>query len=148
MDKVKPFCISKQVVYDAYKRVKANGGAAGVDGQSIADFDADLGPNLYKIWNRMSSGSYFPPPVRAVAIAKRDGGTRSLGIPTVADQIAQTVVKLMLEPRVEPHFHRRKPRWFSARTKRGGPRRSGVLSIFSVLLFDPAWLGAGPVGSF
>ena len=102
----KPFKISKRVVWEAYKRVKANKGAAGVDGQSIGEFEADLRNNLYKIWNRMSSGTYFPPPVRAVEIPKpHGGGTRMLGVPTVADRIAQTVVALQLEPRTEPIFH-------------------------------------------
>jgi group II intron reverse transcriptase/maturase len=102
----KPFQISKRLVWEAYKSVKANKGAAGVDGQSISDFEADLKNNLYKIWNRMSSGTYFPPPVRAVAIPKPHGsGTRILGIPTVADRIAQTVVALQLEPRMESIFH-------------------------------------------
>ena len=103
--KEKSFDISKQVVWDAYERVKANQGAAGVDGESIADFEADLKGNLYKLWNRMSSGSYFPPPVRAVEIPKKAGGVRTLGVPTVADRIAQTVVRAYLEPEVEPFFH-------------------------------------------
>ncbi len=99
MDEAKPFCIAKREVWEAYKQVKANRGAAGVDGQSIEDFDGDLGKNLYRIWNRMSSGSYFPPPVRRVDIPKGDaGGTRPLGIPTVSDRIAQMVVKRHLEP--------------------------------------------------
>jgi group II intron reverse transcriptase/maturase len=85
--------------------VKANRGAAGVDGESLAAFEHDLKRNLYKVWNRMSSGSYFPPPVRLVEIPKASGGTRPLGIPTVADRVAQTVVKMVLEPLVEPHFH-------------------------------------------
>lgn len=102
---VKPFCISKWTVFAAYKRVKANHGAAGVDSESIEEFERDLKNNLYKIWNRMSSGTYFPPPVRSVGIPKKDGGERRLGIPTVADRIAQTVVKMYLEPEVEPHFH-------------------------------------------
>jgi RNA-directed DNA polymerase len=100
----KPFDISKRVVWEAYERVRANRGAAGVDGQSIADFEKDLRNNLYKIWNRMSSGTYFPPPVKAVEIPK-PGGTRMLGVPTVADRIAQTVVALALEPRTESIFH-------------------------------------------
>ena len=83
MSKAKPFCISKRVVFEAYQRVRANQGAAGVDGESIADFDKDLKNNLYKIWNRMSSGSYFPPAVRLVEIDKKDGGQRKLGVPTV-----------------------------------------------------------------
>ena len=83
LSEAKPFRISKWVVYEAYKRVKANKGAAGVDEESIADFEINLEDNLYKIWNRMSSGSYFPPPVRAVDIDKKDGGQRRLGVPTV-----------------------------------------------------------------
>jgi RNA-directed DNA polymerase len=105
MPEAKPFVISKLVVWDAYQRVKANHGAAGVDGQSIEAFEADLKNNLFKIWNRMSSGSYFPPPVRVVEIPKASGGLRPLGIPTVADRVAQMVVKMHLEPLVEPHFH-------------------------------------------
>ena len=89
----KPFEISKRAVWEAWEKVKANKGAPGVDGQSIAQFESDLKNNLFKIWNRMSSGSYFPPPVRAVEIRKAHGaGTRILGVPTVADRIAQTVV--------------------------------------------------------
>jgi group II intron reverse transcriptase/maturase len=105
LSKVKPFRISKQVVWEAYKRVKANKGAAGVDGETIAEFEEDLKNNLYKLWNRMSSGSYFPPPVRLVEIPKGEGKTRPLGIPTVTDRIGQMVVKLYVEPEVEPHFH-------------------------------------------
>ena len=105
MDKAKPFDIPKREVWEAFKRVKANQGAAGVDGQSIADFEADLSNNLYKLWNRLSSGSYFPPPVRRVDIPKADGGTRPLGIPTVADRIAQEVARRYLEPLLEPVFH-------------------------------------------
>jgi RNA-directed DNA polymerase len=101
----KPFSISKKVVWEAYKRVKANRGAAGVDSESIEEFEENLKNNLYKIWNRMSSGTYFPPPVRSVGIPKKDGGERRLGIPTVSDRIAQTVVKMYLEPVVEPYFH-------------------------------------------
>jgi group II intron reverse transcriptase/maturase len=101
----KPYDIPKQLVWEAYQRVKANRGAAGVDGESLAAFEKDLKGNLYKIWNRMSSGSYFPPPVRLVEIEKDNGGTRPLGIPTVADRVAQTVVKMVLEPVVEPEFH-------------------------------------------
>jgi group II intron reverse transcriptase/maturase len=101
----KPFDIPKRDVWEAFKRVKANRGAAGVDGQSIEDFEADLSNNLYKLWNRLSSGSYFPSPVRRVDIPKVDGGTRPLGIPTVADRIAQEVVRRRLEPLLEPVFH-------------------------------------------
>jgi retron-type reverse transcriptase len=97
---VKPFDIPKQAVWEAYRRVAANKGAAGVDGQTLADFDADLKNNLYKIWNRMSSGSYFPLPVKAVEIPKpHGGGVRLLGVPTVADRVAQTVVAMQLEER-------------------------------------------------
>src|ERR1700752_2299030 len=96
----KPFEIPKQLVWEAYKRVKANKGAAGVDGQSIEDFEKDLKNNLFKVWNRMSSGSYFPPAVRAVEIPKpHGGGTRVLGVPTVADRVAQTTAALAMEPR-------------------------------------------------
>jgi len=105
MSEAKPFCISKREVWEAYKRVKANKGAAGVDGQSLADFERKLKDNLYKLWNRLSSGSYFPPPVRTVKIPKADGGERKLGIPTVSDRIAQMVVKSRLEPAVDPLFH-------------------------------------------
>ena len=105
MDEAKPFLIPKREVWEAFKRVKANQGAAGVDGQSIADFEADLSNNLYKLWNRLSSGSYFPPPVRRVDIPKASGGTRPLGIPTVADRVAQEVARRYLEPILEPVFH-------------------------------------------
>ena len=105
MESTKPFSISKQAVWEAYKRVKANQGTAGVDDESIAEFEGNLKDNLYKLWNRLASGSYFPPPVKVVTIAKKDGGQRKLGVPTVADRIAQTVAKLYLEPLVEPYFH-------------------------------------------
>ena len=99
----KPFEISKWEVWQAYEKVKANKGAPGVDGVDLAAFESDLKNNLYKIWNRMSSGSYFPPPVRAVEIPKpHGGGTRILGVPTVSDRIAQTVVAGRLEEKVEP----------------------------------------------
>ena len=103
--KTKPYIISKDVVWRAWQQVKANQGAAGVDGQTITEFEVRLRDNLYRIWNRMSSGSYFPSPVRVVEIPKADGGKRSLGIPTVTDRVAQMVVKLYLEPEVEPVFH-------------------------------------------
>jgi RNA-directed DNA polymerase len=105
MDKTKSYDISKRKVLEAFHRVKANKGAAGVDNESLAEFEKDLKNNLYKIWNRMSSGSYFPPAVKAVEIPKANGGTRTLGIPTVADRVAQMVVKLYFEPLVEPVFH-------------------------------------------
>lgn len=104
MIKTKPFTISKQMVMQAFRLVKANGGAAGVDEQTLADFEKNLKDNLYKLWNRLSSGSYFPPPVKAVPIPKKSGGERILGVPTVSDRIAQMVVKLMFEPCVEPLF--------------------------------------------
>jgi RNA-directed DNA polymerase len=103
----KPFAISKRLVWEAWRRVKANRGAAGVDEESIQAFEANLRGNLYKVWNRMSSGSYMPPPVRAVEIPKKGSGrgVRVLGVPTVADRVAQTVAYLYLEPEVEPVFH-------------------------------------------
>ena len=101
----KPFDIPKSLVWQAWKRVKANGGAAGADGVTIEAFEKDLGSSLYKIWNRMSSGTYFPPPVRAVEIPKASGGTRVLGVPAVGDRVAQTVAALALEPRAESVFH-------------------------------------------
>jgi len=105
LEKTKPFNIPKQLFVQAYKIVKANAGSAGVDEESLEDFAKDLKNNLYKLWNRMSSGSYFPPAVKAVPIPKKSGGDRILGIPTVADRIAQMVVKLEFEPCVEPYFH-------------------------------------------
>jgi RNA-directed DNA polymerase len=105
MNKTKPYAISKKVVYEAFLRVKANKGSAGIDEESIEEFELNLKDNLYKLWNRMSSGSYFPPAVKAVDIPKKAGGTRTLGIPTVTDRIAQMVVKLYFEPSVEPYFH-------------------------------------------
>jgi retron-type reverse transcriptase len=104
LEKAKPFCIPKQWGWAAYQRVKANQGAAGVDEQSIAQCAQDLKNNLYKLWNRLSSGSYVPPPVKRVEIRNRDGGTRLLGIPTVSDRIAQAVVKAYLEPELERPF--------------------------------------------
>ena len=105
MNKAKPYEIAKRVVWEAWKRVEANRGAAGIDEETIQEYEGNLKDNLYKLWNRMSSGSYVPPPVRTVEIPKKDGGRRALGIPTVSDRIAQTVVKLYLEPRMEPKFH-------------------------------------------
>jgi len=104
--KGKSFAIPKLMVWEAWRQVKANKGAPGVDGQALDEFEADLEGNLYKVWNRMSSGTYFPPPVRAVVIPKPHGdGVRVLGVPTVADRVAQTVVASFLEPLVEPRFH-------------------------------------------
>ena len=105
MKKTKPYKISKISVFEAYKLVKANKGSAGVDNESIEDFEVKLKDNLYKIWNRMSSGSYFPPPVKAVEIPKKNGGTRILGVPTVSDRVAQMVVRMHFEPKVERIFH-------------------------------------------
>ena len=102
---VKPFDIPKRLVVQAWRLVRANRGAPGVDEESLDLFERDLKRNLYRIWNRMSSGSYFPAPVKEVMIPKKSGGQRPLGIPTVADRVAQTVVKLVLEPELEPHFH-------------------------------------------
>jgi len=104
LEKTKPFNIPKKLFVQAYKLVRANAGAAGVDQESLEDFGRNLKDNLYKLWNRMSSGSYFPPPVKAVPIPKKSGGERILGVPTVSDRIAQMVVKLTFEPCVEPHF--------------------------------------------
>jgi len=123
VDKAKPFCISKWEVWEAYKRVKANQGAAGVDGQSIAELEEELKDNLFRIWNRMSSGSYFPPPVRRVEIPKDNGGTRPLGIPTVADRIAQMVAKRYLEPILEKYFH---PDSYGYRPKKSAIEAIGV----------------------
>jgi len=119
----KPHKIPKKLVLAAFKRVKASRGAAGIDNQSIEAFEADLKNNLYKIWNRMSSGSYFPPPVKAVEIPKKSGGTRVLGVPTVADRVAQMVVKLVLEPVVEPVFH---PDSYGYRPGRSAAQALGV----------------------
>lgn len=104
MDKTKSYDISKHVVWEAYKKVKANKGSAGIDGESMEQFEENLKDNLYKLWNRMSSGCYFPPPVKAVEIPKKGKGVRILGIPTVADRIAQMVAKAYFEPKVEPYF--------------------------------------------
>ncbi|MGH9606243.1 MAG: group II intron reverse transcriptase/maturase [Terracidiphilus sp.] len=105
MTSTKPFVIAKRAVWEAYQQVKANRGAAGIDGETIAMFEQNLSRDLYKLWNRMSSGSYFPPPVKQVEIPKAKGGTRKLGIPTVSDRIAQTVVKCAIEPILDPIFH-------------------------------------------
>jgi group II intron reverse transcriptase/maturase len=105
MNESKPYNIPKRAVIEAYRRVKANHGSAGIDGIDLAEFEKHLNNNLYKIWNRMSSGSYFPSPVLAVEIPKKLGGTRRLGIPTVADRIAQMVARMYVEPVMEPIFH-------------------------------------------
>ncbi|CAB3810504.1 hypothetical protein LMG28614_07290 [Paraburkholderia ultramafica] len=105
MTSTKPYCIAKRTVWEAYQLVRANRGAAGVDDETIAMFEQNLSGNLYKLWNRLSSGSYFPPPVKQVEIPKAQGGTRKLGVPTVSDRIAQTIVKLLIEPLLDPIFH-------------------------------------------
>lgn len=105
MASAKPYSIAKRTVWEAYQQVKANRGSAGIDDETIAMFEQNLPKNLYKLWNRMSSGSYFPPPVKQVQIPKGSGGFRRLGIPTVSDRIAQTVVKLTIEPIIDPVFH-------------------------------------------
>jgi group II intron reverse transcriptase/maturase len=105
MTSTKPYVIAKRAVWEAYQQVKANRGAAGIDGETLAMFEQGLSRNLYKLWNRMSSGSYFPPPVKQVEIPKAKAGTRKLGIPTVSDRIAQTVVKRIIEPTLDPIFH-------------------------------------------
>ena len=145
----KPFDIPKSIVWEAYQRVKANKGAAGVDGQSVEQFEQDLSNNLYRLWNRMSSGSYFPPPVKAVEIPKASGGVRILGVPTVADRIAQTVVAMHLERLVEPVFHpdsygyrpggRRWTRWRYAGKDAGGTTGSliSMSGRFSTALTIP-----------
>ena len=104
MEKTKQFDIPKRLFVKAYKVVKANAGSAGVDQQSLSDFEKNLKDNLYKLWNRMSSGCYFPTPVKAVPIPKKSGGERILGVPTVGDRICQMVVKLIFESKVEPIF--------------------------------------------
>lgn len=104
MKKTKSINIPKQLFIRAFKLIKANAGASGVDQESLKDFERNLKDNLYKLWNRMSSGSYFPPPVKAVPIPKKSGGVRTLGVPTVGDRICQMVVKLVFEPMVEPYF--------------------------------------------
>jgi RNA-directed DNA polymerase len=102
----KPFAIPKSMVWEAWRRVRANRGAPGVDGQDVEQFEADLADNLYKVWNRMSSGTWFPPPVKAVEIPKPHGaGVRVLGVPTIADRVAQTVVAMYLEKRADHGFH-------------------------------------------
>ncbi len=116
--------ISKQTVKQAYELVKANKGSAGVDNVTITDFDANLKDNLYKIWNRMSSGSYMPPAVRLVEIPKSNGKIRKLGIPTVADRVAQMVAKIYLEPLIEPHFH---PDSYGYRPKRSAHDAIGIV---------------------
>jgi len=106
MKGAKPINIDKRIVYEAFKRVKFNGGGAGIDNVSMADYESNMSDNLYKLWNRMSSGSYFPQPVKLVEIPKSGGGTRPLGIPAIEDRIAQMTAMLKIEPLIDPHFHR------------------------------------------
>ena len=106
MEETKSLPVTKRMVWEAYQKVKSNRGSAGIDKQSISDFQLKLTKNLYKIWNRLTSGSYFPPPVKEVEIPKKDGKKRKLGIPTVGDRIAQTVVKDYLEPEIDKIFHK------------------------------------------
>jgi RNA-directed DNA polymerase len=101
----KPFTINKHTVMNAWKRVKANKGSAGIDNVSIIDFEGNLKCNLYKLWNRMSSESYFPDAVKLADIPESSGGTRPLGIPTVEDRVAQMAVVMLIEPGMEQEFH-------------------------------------------
>ena len=126
MSVAKPFVISKRVVKEAYRRVKSRGGGPGVDGETIEAFESDLKNNLYRIWNRLSSGSYFPPPVLQEVIPKPGGsGERELGIPTVSDRVAQMTVKMYLEPKVEPKFH---PDSYSYRRKKSAVQAAATTS--------------------
>jgi retron-type reverse transcriptase len=118
----KSYDIPKNVVVEAWKQVRANRGSAGIDGESIKDFERNLKDNLYKIRNRMSSGSYFPPLVKSVEIPKKTGGTRRLGIPTVSDRVAQAVVKICLEARLEQIFH---PESYGYRPEKSAPDALG-----------------------
>ena len=140
--KVKSFHIEKRVVWEAWKQVRANQGAPGVDEESVAEFERNLQGNLYKLWNRLSSGTYMPPPVKAVQIPKKDGGgVRTLGVPTVADRVAQTVAKLYLEPEVEPVFH---PDSYGYRPNRSALDAVGVMprAVLEVGLGDRPRLSA------
>lgn len=134
-DEAKPFCISRWEVWEAYLKVKSNQGAAGLDGQTIADFERGLKKNLYRIWNRMSSGSYFPPPVRTVKIPKANGGERTLGIPTVSDRIAQMVVKNRLEAVVDPLFLPAQDEAGNLLQRDKGTPQGGVISPLLANLF-------------
>jgi RNA-directed DNA polymerase len=108
MSAAKPFNIPKKLVAAAFRAVKGSAGGTGIDKETIGQFESKLEDNLYKVWNRMCSGSYFPPPVKAVAIPKKSGGERLLGVPTVSDRVAQMVVKMVLEPVLEPASSRRR----------------------------------------
>ena len=117
--------INRLMVWQAYKRVKANKGSAGIDEMRWDDLDKDLSHQLFRLWNRMTSGSYFPPAVKEVEIDKKDGGKRKLGIPTILDRIAQQVVKAYLEPLVDPHFHK-KFVWLSFKQESTSGNRIGI----------------------
>src|SRR5258707_1833988 len=120
---VKPFGIAKRVVWEAYRHVRANQGAAGIDGESVEMFEANLKDNLYRVWNRMSSGSYMPPAIRLVEIPKKTGGVRTLGIATIEDRIAQTVAKAYIEPALEQLFH---PDSYGYRPNKSALQAAGV----------------------
>lgn len=107
--------ISRQMVWQAYQKVRSNKGSAGVDTIEMQEFDANRSKHLYKLWNRMASGSYFPPPVKEVEILKKDGSIRKLGIPTISDRVGQMVVKMFIEPRLEAVFS---PNSYGYRPKR------------------------------
>ena len=136
----KPFCISKWAVFSAWAKVRDNKGAAGVDGVSIKDFEKKLQNNLYRIWNRMSSGTYFPPPVKRVMIPKADGKERPLGIPTVGDRVAQMVVKMELEPKVEHLFH---PDSYGYRPSRRWTRSAHAGSVAGDMTGSWIWTSKG-----
>ncbi len=105
MNEAKPFEIDKRLVYEAFKKVKSNKGSAGIDGIEMNTYEQNVGKNLYKLWNRMSSGCYFPKAVKLVEIPKSNGGTRPLGIPTIEDRIAQMTVVMAITPHIDPLFH-------------------------------------------
>jgi RNA-directed DNA polymerase len=145
----KPFVIAKWAVWEAYEKVKANKGAPGVDAVSLETFEQDLRNNLYKIWNRMSSGTYFPPPVRAVEIPKTGGGVRMLGVPTVADRIAQTVAARVIEAEVEKIFHPglvRLPAWTIGDRRGSGMPHTELAERLGDRSGHPEVLRHGPVG--
>ena len=140
MSEAKQFDISKKAVIAAFQAVKENAGSYGADEQTIKEFEEHLNNNLYKLWNRMASGSYFPKPVRAVAIPKKNGGIRILGIPTVEDRIAQMVAKMYFEPLVEPMFYNDsygyRPLWTEPADSYDTPEYSA--SVSSALLLSPS----------
>lgn len=129
---IKPFYIPKNLVMEAYRRVKSSRGVAGIDHVDFEEFEEDLKGNLYKTWNRMSSGSYFPPTVIKVEILKKNGGIRSLRIPTISDRIAQMVVKMYLELKLDPIFHSDS---YGYRPKKSGTPQGGVISPLLAKLY-------------